>query len=244
MFQGVINHRDDNPLSNGGFASFRTLPDERIRDLSAFNALEMRIKTDGRPYIANFRCADHGADQLWQIRLITEPMKWTTVAFPITDLMLTKRGRVEVYQLPINKETVNSVCILLSPIGIPRAILYSSLRFLIISQFGVLLADRRNGPFRFEIQYLRALRSFIPEHYTAVGPLMMEETYKSMLFLFLYILLLLSTQILHFLIHSFSPFLTFVESQALLNANKSPEELRKEAALEAYKRQRQEAKVN
>lgn len=111
MFQGIINHNDDNPLSNGGFASFRTLPDERVRDLSAFNALEMRIKTDGRPYIANFRCTDHGADQLWQIRLITEPMRWTTIAFPISDLMLTKRGRVDVFQLPINKETINSVCI-------------------------------------------------------------------------------------------------------------------------------------
>ncbi len=47
-FQGIIDYRDDNPASRGGFASFRTKPDERIRDLSAFEGLEMRVKTDGR----------------------------------------------------------------------------------------------------------------------------------------------------------------------------------------------------
>ncbi|RYG46127.1 hypothetical protein EON67_09890 [archaeon] len=52
LFQGSINFQDDNPASRGGFASFRTKPSERARDLSAFEAFELRIKTDGRPYVA------------------------------------------------------------------------------------------------------------------------------------------------------------------------------------------------
>ena len=35
--------------SRGGFASFRTTPEEREHGLGAYEALEMRVKTDGRP---------------------------------------------------------------------------------------------------------------------------------------------------------------------------------------------------
>ncbi len=49
LFQGAIDYNDGNPLSKGGFASFRTKPDEKSKDLSSYDALEMRVKTDGRP---------------------------------------------------------------------------------------------------------------------------------------------------------------------------------------------------
>lgn len=49
VFRGAVDYRDDHPESRGGFAAFRTRPDERVRDLSAFSAVEMRIKSDGRP---------------------------------------------------------------------------------------------------------------------------------------------------------------------------------------------------
>lgn len=49
VFSGAINYSDDNPRSRGGFASFRTKADERERRLESYEALEMRIKTDGRP---------------------------------------------------------------------------------------------------------------------------------------------------------------------------------------------------
>jgi len=64
VFQGVIDYHDDNPDSRGGFASFRTKPEERVRDLSSFEALEMRIKTDGRPCVidtANTTTTPHDA---------------------------------------------------------------------------------------------------------------------------------------------------------------------------------------
>jgi hypothetical protein len=49
LFEGVVDYHDDNPNSRGGFASFRTKADEKERRLGAYEALEMRIKTDGRP---------------------------------------------------------------------------------------------------------------------------------------------------------------------------------------------------
>ena len=137
-FSGCLDFTHDEDIEGrGGFASFRTKPDERVRDLSAFEAFELRIKTDGRPYIANFKCADHSVEQLWQAQLVTpKPYVWTSVALPFRDLRLTRRGRVELVQVDLNRETVNG--------------------------FGVLLADGSNGPFRFEIQYVRALRRVDP----------------------------------------------------------------------------------
>ena len=137
-FSGSLDfNHDEDVEGRGGFASFRTKPDERVRDLSAFEAFELRIKTDGRPYIANFKCADHSVEQLWQAQLLTpRPYVWTSVALPFRDLRLTRRGRVELVQVDLNKEMVNG--------------------------FGVLLADGSNGPFRFEIQYIRALRRIDP----------------------------------------------------------------------------------
>ena len=133
-FSGALDFNHEEDLEGrGGFASFRTLPDERVRDLSAFEAFELRVKTDGRPYVLNFKCADHSPEQLWQCHVITPtPFAWASVAVPFADLRLTRRGRVELAQVELNRETVNG--------------------------FGVLLADGRNGPFRFELQYLRALR--------------------------------------------------------------------------------------
>jgi hypothetical protein len=46
--EDVGGNRPTSHASKGGFASFRTKADERIRDLSAFEGLEMRVKTDGR----------------------------------------------------------------------------------------------------------------------------------------------------------------------------------------------------
>ena len=135
-FTGNIDWQTDEPRDRdrGGFASFRTKPDERVRDVSAFSAFQLRVKTDGRPYIANFKCADHSVDQLWQVQLQAPPLQWVTLAIPFRDLVFTRRGHIEQHQIELNRESLNS--------------------------FGILLADGSNGPFRFEIQSLSVLRSF------------------------------------------------------------------------------------
>lgn len=138
-FSGAIDWRDASPQSRGGFASFRTRSGERLRDLSAFSALEMRVKTDGRPYVLNLKAAHAAPDFLWQIRLLAPAGVWTTLAFPFADMVLTKRGRVELEQHPVERDHIQG--------------------------WGVLLADSTNGPFRFEVQYLRAVRDLAPEEH-------------------------------------------------------------------------------
>lgn len=134
-FAGAIDYApdDDGAAARGGFAAFRTKPDERARDVSAFEGVELRVKTDGRAYVANFKCADHSPEQLWQARIVTPAFQWTRVAVPFKDLTLVTRGRVEALQVPLNRATLNG--------------------------FGVLLADGANGPFRFELQAVHALRA-------------------------------------------------------------------------------------
>jgi NADH dehydrogenase [ubiquinone] 1 alpha subcomplex assembly factor 1 len=146
LFTGVVDYKNTNPDSRGGFAAFRTKPDERERDLDKFQALEMRIKTDGRRYIVNLKAQDHSPEHLWQMAVMAEPHAWTTVAVPFSQLVLTRRGRVDIAQSPLNRSRLNG--------------------------FGILLADGHNGPFKFEIQWLRAIRDFTPAAY---DPMPMHE---------------------------------------------------------------------
>ena len=71
---------------------------------SSFFALVM-----GCRYIFNVKCSDYSNEFLWQTRIITEPLKWVTVAMPLRELTLTRRGRIELTQLPLPRETVNGV---------------------------------------------------------------------------------------------------------------------------------------
>lgn len=142
VFEGIIDYQDDNPNTRGGFAAVRSRADDKVRDLHTCAALEMRVKTDGRPYILNVKSADASPDQLWQMRLLAPPFKWTTLACPFHELILTKRGNLEVTQFPVNTEAINGI--------------------------GILLADGCNGPFKFEVQYVRGVRDFNQKDYALV----------------------------------------------------------------------------
>lgn len=109
VFEGIIDYTDDNPNTRGGFAALRTKADDKIRDLHTCVALELRVKTDGRPYILNIKSADMSPDQLWQMRLQAPAFKWTTLACPFNELVLTRRGNTEVTQIPLDASTVNGV---------------------------------------------------------------------------------------------------------------------------------------
>jgi len=80
---------------------------------------------------------------------VTEPFKWVTVAFPFGDMILTRRGRIELEQYPVEQDNVQG--------------------------WGVLLADGSNGPFKFEVQSLRALREFKASDYNTVAMQMVEQ---------------------------------------------------------------------
>lgn len=60
-------------------------------------------------YILNVKCNDYSPDQLWQMRIVCDPFKWTTLAFPFSEFVLTKRGHVAINQSPLSLDSVGGV---------------------------------------------------------------------------------------------------------------------------------------
>ena len=98
-FEGALDYDDGDPSSRGGFAAVRTTPDEREHHLGAYAALELRVKTDGRPYVLNVKSSKRTPQHLWQTRLVAAPHRWVTLVVPFAEMMLTYRGRVELAHL-------------------------------------------------------------------------------------------------------------------------------------------------
>jgi hypothetical protein len=127
---------------------------------------------------------------MWQTRIVAPPARWTTIAVPFGDMMFTRRGRVELQQREINRDNINAVseraAVVAGVSAYPLTAftrIHSLARLLSLDppvprhhpQFGILLADGRNGPFRFEVQWLRALAQFDPSQYASGAEQLMEE---------------------------------------------------------------------
>ena len=157
VFSGIVDFVDQagniEATARGGFAAIRTKADERVRNFSAFDGLELRVKTDGRVYTLNVKCADYPADALWQCKIKTPPNKWYTVGIPFRDLVLTRRGRIEPDRTPVSSEAISGV--------------------------GILLADGQNGPFKFEVQWARAVRKITEQEFETVPERLMASSVSS-----------------------------------------------------------------
>lgn len=145
LFTGNISLETSGEMVRSGFATVRTKPEVEVPSLEPFNALELRLRTDGRPYVFNIKQHDM-AEAIYQGKMLLPADRWFTVALPFSDFLLTHRGTIVPHQQEMD----------------PTA----------ISGFGVLLADGRPGPFRLEIESIRATREFDTAHYVRVpdGP--------------------------------------------------------------------------
>lgn len=164
LFTGNISLKTSGDMLRSGFCTVRTLPYERvgcaekkpkrprssrtdaalyaqIPDLEPFSALELRLRTDGRPYFLNIKCANM-SEAIFQGKMVLPPHKWFTVALPFSSFLLTHRGRIVEVQQEIDKADIDG--------------------------FGVLIADGVAGPFRFEIDYIKAIRDFDADEYARV----------------------------------------------------------------------------
>jgi monofunctional biosynthetic peptidoglycan transglycosylase len=116
--------------NNGGFASVRTIA--RDFHLEGLSGLVLRVRGDGKTYRLRLRTDDSYEGVAYQSQFRTEAGQWMTVDLPFSDFVPVFRGSV-VRDAP--------------PLDISR-----------VRRMGLMIADRQEGPFRLELEYIEGLR--------------------------------------------------------------------------------------
>lgn len=147
LFKGYLSLQADpkNTMERTGYVAMRTKPkgaegwfpnlfDNHTYDLSNHDAIEIKLRGDGRTYICNVSCFTHQPEDMHQAFLYTQGgPKWETVKVPFDSFFLTNRGYLQDTQMMLNPKN--------------------------LQHFGILLADRMEGPFSLEIAHIQAVSS-------------------------------------------------------------------------------------
>jgi NADH dehydrogenase [ubiquinone] 1 alpha subcomplex assembly factor 1 len=112
----------------GGFASIRTYPQDY--QLDSFDGLIVNVKGDGKRYRLRLRTDDEFDGIAYQATFLTKSEIRTTVHLPFRDFIPVYRGRIVTDAPPLN------------PAHIKR--------------LGFMIADKQAGPFRLEIEWVKA----------------------------------------------------------------------------------------
>lgn len=112
----------------GGFASVRSRP-ARV-DLSAYDGLEIRARGDGKRYRLRLRTDPHLDGVAYQVGFKARDGAWQAMRFPFERFRPVFRGRAVPDAPPLDVSNVTS--------------------------FGWMIADKQAGPFRLEIDWVRA----------------------------------------------------------------------------------------
>ncbi|MFG1691587.1 CIA30 family protein [Gemmatimonadota bacterium] len=115
--------------NNGGFASIRAT--FQSMDLSPYMGVTLKIRGDGRRYQLRFRLDGSFDGVAYMAEFDTRPGEWTEIDLPFQAFQPTFRGRV------------------------PRGA--GSLDPTRIRQMSFLIGDKKEGPFRLEIAWVRTL---------------------------------------------------------------------------------------
>jgi NADH dehydrogenase [ubiquinone] 1 alpha subcomplex assembly factor 1 len=114
--------------NNGGFASVRS----RARQLSlqAGDSLVARVRGDGRRYTLNLYVPRRRMAFSYRVEFQTKMDEWTEVRVPLKKFVATSFGRIVRGSGPVNPQQVNSI--------------------------GFLLGDKKPGPFKLEVDWIKA----------------------------------------------------------------------------------------
>lgn len=121
--------------NNGGFASVRR-PVGPL-DLRAQARIALRVRGDGQRYRLRLRTDDRYDGIAWQAAFPTTAGEWRVVVLPFADFEPSFRGRRPPGAGPLDRSG--------------------------ISQLGLMIADRQAGPFRLEVDWVRALPDDDPD---------------------------------------------------------------------------------
>jgi len=112
--------------NNGGFASVRSRP--RPLGLTSGETIVMRVKGDGRRYTFNLYTPDRRTAFSYQADFVTKSGEWTEVRLPVRNFVAHSFGR-RVEGMGLDPTRVQSI--------------------------GILLGDKRAGPFEILIDWIR-----------------------------------------------------------------------------------------
>ena len=113
--------------NRGGFTSIRTRPADL--NLSGYDRLALRLKGDGRTYYVNLMTSSRSAAS-YRLPVETKKGTWQEVRVDMKDFLYTSYGRIRAGAAPLNAKDVVSL--------------------------GITLADEKAGPFRLEIDWIKA----------------------------------------------------------------------------------------
>jgi len=116
--------------NNGGFASARS--PVGTHDLSAYTGISLRVKGDGKRYKLNLKTDAEFDSILYQTEFITEKDNWQIIKVAFSRFVPTYHGVVLSNAPALDTKAVKT--------------------------FGVLIADKQKGPFRLEIDWMKAYK--------------------------------------------------------------------------------------
>lgn len=129
---GIAQFRGRVSFENkGGFASVRTRP--LMASLAGYNGIEMRVRGDGKIYKLRLK-TDSGSDGLcYEIPFRTEKERWDVVRLPFEKSKAKFRG-LKIPLVPaLNPGEIKSI--------------------------GFLISDKQKGPFRLDVDWIKAYKS-------------------------------------------------------------------------------------
>lgn len=117
--------------NNGGFASVRTKP--KKLDLANGDTLVARVRGDGRVYMLNLYPARSQVAYSYRAAVTTKKDQWIEVKIPLDKFEATSFGRVVKNAGAVKPADINAL--------------------------GFMLGDKKSGPFKLEIEWIKVERS-------------------------------------------------------------------------------------
>lgn len=114
----------------GGFASVSSIPAEH--NLNSFDGIAVRVKGDGKRYKLTIKTDAAFTGFTYQSPFNTTSGAWTVIYAPFKNFVASFRGSIMKDAAPIDAEKITS--------------------------FGFLIADKQEGPFQLEIDWIKALQ--------------------------------------------------------------------------------------
>lgn len=114
--------------NNGGFTSIRTRPADL--NLEGYDTIALRLKGDGRMYYVNLMTSSRRTASSYRAPVETKKDSWQEARIKLEDFVYTSFGRIVPGASPVKASDIQSV--------------------------GITLADKKAGPFRLELSWIRA----------------------------------------------------------------------------------------